>query len=107
PLRHTAPIATLNLPSSPTRRSSDLSGQVFECVEGFLRQVGGGGQVRLGIGIGAVVLVGAGDGGVLLRRVGRVQLLDLFLIESVRSEEHTSELQSRFDIVCRLLLEKK
>src|SRR5438874_6668058 len=26
---------------------------------------------------------------------------------SVRSEEHTSELQSRRDIVCRLLLEKK
>src|SRR5699024_11459023 len=26
---------------------------------------------------------------------------------SDRSEEHTSELQSRFDIVCRLLLEKK
>src|SRR5699024_11829581 len=25
----------------------------------------------------------------------------------MRSEEHTSELQSRFDIVCRLLLEKK
>src|SRR5207249_11830747 len=27
--------------------------------------------------------------------------------EGVRSEEHTSELQSRFDLVCRLLLEKK
>src|SRR5699024_12770842 len=27
--------------------------------------------------------------------------------ESPRSEEHTSELQSRFDLVCRLLLEKK
>src|SRR5438067_3780288 len=27
--------------------------------------------------------------------------------ESFRSEEHTSELQSRFDLVCRLLLEKK
>src|SRR5207249_7599173 len=27
--------------------------------------------------------------------------------EAVRSEEHTSELQSRFDLVCRLLLEKK
>src|SRR5699024_12189549 len=27
--------------------------------------------------------------------------------EEFRSEEHTSELQSRFDIVCRLLLEKK
>src|SRR5699024_11833764 len=33
-----------------------------------------------------------------------------FLIMGIwhgRSEEHTSELQSRFDLVCRLLLEKK
>src|SRR2546421_7714975 len=28
-------------------------------------------------------------------------------IQPVRSEEHTSELQSRSDLVCRLLLEKK
>src|SRR5438067_7785718 len=28
-------------------------------------------------------------------------------IKALRSEEHTSELQSRFDLVCRLLLEKK
>src|SRR2546422_11697207 len=28
-------------------------------------------------------------------------------IEAVRSEEHTSELQSRLHLVCRLLLEKK
>src|SRR5699024_11300168 len=28
-------------------------------------------------------------------------------ISHQRSEEHTSELQSRFDLVCRLLLEKK
>src|SRR5699024_11226103 len=28
-------------------------------------------------------------------------------VPAERSEEHTSELQSRFDIVCRLLLEKK
>src|SRR5699024_11927213 len=27
--------------------------------------------------------------------------------KNLRSEEHTSELQSRFDLVCRLLLEKK
>src|SRR5207247_7166178 len=27
--------------------------------------------------------------------------------QSIRSEEHTSELQSRVDLVCRLLLEKK
>src|SRR5206468_12812327 len=29
------------------------------------------------------------------------------LVEEARSEEHTSELQSRSDLVCRLLLEKK
>src|SRR5699024_12788291 len=29
------------------------------------------------------------------------------LCHQLRSEEHTSELQSRFDLVCRLLLEKK
>src|SRR5699024_12204698 len=28
-------------------------------------------------------------------------------LATLRSEEHTSELQSRFDLVCRLLLEKK
>src|SRR5438067_9315393 len=27
--------------------------------------------------------------------------------QAARSEEHTSELQSRFDLVCRLMLEKK
>src|SRR5438067_10569629 len=31
----------------------------------------------------------------------------LSLVQCSRSEEHTSELQSRFDLVCRLLLEKK
>src|SRR5437868_12727216 len=36
------------------------------------------------------------------RRHGRIGGIDL-----TRSEEHTSELQSRFDLVCRLLLEKK
>src|SRR3712207_7747006 len=35
----------------------------------------------------------------------RVRLLDL--VEQERSEEHTSELQSRQYLVCRLLLEKK
>src|SRR5699024_11948650 len=33
--------------------------------------------------------------------------LKLEKINGQRSEEHTSELQSRFDLVCRLLLEKK
>src|SRR5699024_11771113 len=34
-------------------------------------------------------------------------LVPSFPTKTVRSEEHTSELQSRFDLVCRLLLEKK
>src|SRR5438067_8736877 len=40
----------------------------------------------------------------------RARLEDRVPVEDAqrdRSEEHTSELQSRFDLVCRLLLEKK
>src|SRR5207249_12321025 len=36
-----------------------------------------------------------------------VVLLHQYANKAGRSEEHTSELQSRFDLVCRLLLEKK
>src|SRR5438067_6142422 len=35
------------------------------------------------------------------------QRLAFTKVVTPRSEEHTSELQSRFDLVCRLLLEKK
>src|SRR5699024_11285284 len=38
---------------------------------------------------------------------GAPQLRRPCTLGSARSEEHTSELQSRFDLVCRLLLEKK
>src|SRR5687768_17664133 len=34
-------------------------------------------------------------------------MIGAFAIANVRSEEHTSELQSRLHLVCRLLLEKK
>src|SRR5207249_5637216 len=37
----------------------------------------------------------------------RLHRLDDAPRAQIRSEEHTSELQSRFDLVCRLLLEKK
>src|SRR5690349_23739138 len=37
----------------------------------------------------------------------RLTLLDACYLRGGRSEEHTSELQSRRDLVCRLLLEKK
>src|SRR5206468_10801169 len=50
----------------------------------------------------------AGEG-----KSGRMVLHELHVLQrdagaiSQRSEEHTSELQSRSDLVCRLLLEKK
>src|SRR5260370_28765399 len=40
------------------------------------------------------------DGGKLYRTAGE-------LVADLRSEEHTSELQSHLNLVCRLLLEKK
>src|SRR3712207_7136936 len=48
----------------------------------------------VGVGVAGEALVGAHDAGQLRRA-------------AVRSEEHTSELQSRQYLVCRLLLEKK
>src|SRR5690606_39564671 len=38
---------------------------------------------------------------------GKITAVQLFLATFLRSEEHTSELQSRENLVCRLLLEKK
>src|SRR5207302_6086457 len=53
----------------------------------------------------AALIVGGISGSLLQRRVSK-PLLDLARA-MVRSEEHTSELQSRENLVCRLLLEKK
>src|SRR5699024_12359844 len=52
----------------------------------------------------AVFIVGSRSKGwrVIILRTNRTHR-----IKHTRSEEHTSELQSRFDLVCRLLLEKK
>src|SRR5207249_7447945 len=48
---------------------------------------------------------GGAEAGALQRRVRCYA--PVWQIVQPRSEEHTSELQSRFDLVCRLLLEKK
>src|SRR5688572_31854444 len=55
-----------------------------------------------------VVLRPPGDG-VAARIAGRPceEALQMMLDDRVRSEEHTSELQSQSNLVCRLLLEKK
>src|SRR5699024_12319972 len=76
------------LPSFPTRRSSDLQGRHVQ------RARRGGDAGEPGRVEGDASSFG-----------GREQSLGRYT--SGRSEEHTSELQSRFDLVCRLLLEKK
>src|SRR5699024_12832466 len=43
----------------------------------------------------------------LLMSVGVAFGIFVLFMAGYRSEEHTSELQSRFDLVCRLLLENK
>src|SRR5436305_10074576 len=68
------------------------------------------GQRRLGAlqlgGIGGGDVVAAGlDGGLHLG--GQLDHVVPVLLVLLRSEEHTSELQSRPHLVCRLLLEKK
>src|SRR5207249_3100526 len=72
-------------------------------------------QVPLDPLIGAARVIDIPDGvqaidaGELNRHDWRGAQRVLFRTRSTlrRSEEHTSELQSRFDLVCRLLLEKK
>src|SRR3712207_7383225 len=57
-------------------------------------------QSRASLGLVAVTLVEAGRGEL-------AELMADHVLGDVRSEEHTSELQSRQYLVCRLLLEKK
>src|SRR5439155_19031897 len=42
-----------------------------------------------------------------LPRLKKILIVPLLSLSVIRSEEHTSELQSRGHLVCRLLLEKK
>src|SRR5438034_8135196 len=48
-----------------------------------------------------------GDSGLCYRDLGHRKSANYSRFAIVRSEEHTSELQSHSDLVCRLLLEKK
>src|SRR2546422_8623157 len=46
-------------------------------------------------------------GGETIKKTNPLQPFNLSQLMQQRSEEHTSELQSRLHLVCRLLLEKK
>src|SRR5438105_12164056 len=77
-----------DLPSFPTRRSSDLR--------------------RQGWSRGTITLArqpASREEAILWAQWLRDQGVTVSI--GLRSEEHTSELQSRVDLVCRLLLEKK
>src|SRR5437868_9079855 len=79
------PISTL----FPTRRSSDLSRAIT-----FRQSTSG----RPALTPRTITSTALGNSLLNLRKRR---------LRKFRSEEHTSELQSRFDLVCRLLLEKK
>src|SRR5207248_9140316 len=89
-----------HLHSFPTRRSSDLA--VITLLGMFLNAPV---LAQIGANVGGIVTDNSGAvlPGVTITitntATGRTQAL--------RSEEHTSELQSPYDLVCRLLLEKK
>src|SRR5947199_5603381 len=80
-------VAHLTLHSYPTRRSSDLFPQPAGCPS----------------------LVGtvSGNATIVNEQTNPSQLPVVVGFVSIRSEEHTSELQSLRHLVCRLLLEKK
>src|SRR5207249_11026257 len=86
-------LSNLDLHSFPTRRSSDLRWPSYEpCCAGRLHSTGSADSW-------GVPGLPSHQGDTNSRRIRRSH--------GRRSEEHTSELQSRFDLVCRLLLEKK
>src|SRR5207249_11443468 len=90
-----------DVPSFPTRRSSDLCRSCRKRGLGKRRRCRSFG----GITRPAARRSSAAERLIELRLVGgRRRGRTRF---RMRSEEHTSELQSRFDLVCRLLLEKK
>src|SRR5207249_11867871 len=95
----------LHFYSFPTRRSSDLAMCIIGY--GFDSAFLGGGYfvVRNSWGTDWARLspFGPGHGTLPFSYVGHYG----WEAYTIRSEEHTSELQSRFDLVCRLLLEKK
>src|SRR5947199_2068696 len=79
-----SPCHHRDLPSFPTRRSSDLDAP--QLLAQFVRDDD---SIELGVAVH-----------------DRLDGIDV-MRDQVRSEEHTSELQSLRHLVCRLLLEKK
>src|SRR5690606_41653592 len=94
-------VASPYLHSFPTRRSSDLGEQLYVSadktqVEMVLRNLVSN-AIKFTPPGGRVFVSAKKEGG----------RMHISVTDTGRSEEHTSELQSRENLVCRLLLEKK
>src|SRR5207237_5052596 len=94
------PAAHADRPPFPTRRSSDLVtrdlGRAIAEYRGLGFSVEPGGRHPVGT-----------ENALIALRDGAYIELIAFESPDRRSEEHTSELQSHLNLVCRLLLEKK
>src|SRR5690606_40546415 len=89
----------------PTRRSSDLLDAAFDPAD-VEAQAGQAAEAGMALGRGEVQRLRAPAHG-LVHRALPEGVGGGGMPGPARSEEHTSELQSRENLVCRLLLEKK
>src|SRR5690606_41999087 len=92
--------------SFPTRRSSDLGGVGgLGIMAQYLTAIPSG--IAIFIMNLPIFIIG---GKMIDREFAIYAFISMFVLSfmlTIRSEEHTSELQSRENLVCRLLLEKK
>src|SRR5207247_10641257 len=100
------PVPPPPLPSFPTRRSSDLVTDESSVASAFQETA---------VAYGGLDIVVSNAGMAHSSPIDRLDLEDWrrslevnatghFLVARARSEEHTSELQSRVELVCRLML---
>src|SRR5690606_41700769 len=89
------------LRSFPTRRSSDLVGADLDLMRAIADRLGL--QAQFVEDAYALLVPGVAAG----RFETAISALSVDDNDLQRSEEHTSELQSRENLVCRLLLDKK
>src|SRR5699024_11508625 len=102
---HLRPPLPPAAPSSPTRRSSDLTSSARAAAAPAAPRTNGEARCTTSGENSRRALYTLGLGA----PTGNDEISGTFteVTRWTRSEEHTSELQSRFDLVCRLLLEKK
>src|SRR5207248_9462003 len=93
------------LPALPTRRSSDLEGSWAS--PAYASPRGGRPQVLFPGGDGWLYSLDPLSGKLIWKFDCNPKGAVFSHKDRRRSEEHTSELQSPYDLVCRLLLEKK